>query len=97
MRRAQATALAVVLWMALPSAGEAQTCVTACEAAAAYCAQRCTEATSERLLTCELACAQSYFVDCFTRCVETGQVVFPDPFAEEPETSGAAEVPGTAS
>jgi hypothetical protein len=85
MRRAQGTALVAMLWMALPAAGEAQTCVTACEAAAEYCAQRCNDATSEPFLACELACAQSYFVACFTRCVDTGEVVLPDPFAEESE------------
>ena len=89
MRRVLATALVAMLWLALPALGEAQTCVTACEAAAGYCARRCTEETSEPLRSCELACAQSYFVTCFARCVETGEVVFPDPFADEPDEPDA--------
>ena len=82
MRRARTALLATWISMVLPGAGEARTCVTACEAAARRCAQRCTEETSESFRRCELACAQSYFVACFSRCVQTGVARVPDPFAE---------------
>ena len=97
MRHAQATVLLGMLGLvallatALPTAGAAQTCVTACEAAAGTCARRCVEETSESFRTCELACAQSYFVACFRHCVESGEVVFPDPFAEEGEAPEAPD------
>ncbi len=80
----------ILIWIP-PVAAEAQSCVSACAAAARFCAKRCTEVTSESLSTCEIACARPYFVDCFTRCVETGEASMPDPFEEEREPAGEAE------
>ena len=83
MRRALgATLLAVALLAASPGAAIEPTCVEACEVAVGRCGQRCSAETSARYPDCELACARSYFVACFQRCVQTREVVVEDPFRD---------------
>ena len=87
MRWMLGTTLAVllVLGTAWPTTVEAQSCVTACAAATKFCGMRCEDVTSRPFRVCELECAQDYFVDCYTRCVETGEAHVPDPFEEDDE------------
>ena len=92
---AHGATLGVFLGIALPTVGEAQTCVTVCQEATWRCADRCMEVTSESFAVCEGVCARSYFVDCFKGCVKTGEVHVPDPYPSEgasapPDQTGRA-------
>ena len=77
----------LALVLAAPAAAQPPppTCVTACEAKADACAEKCSEITGEDFAACQLACAKAQFQRCVATCQQTNEVVWDDPIIPVPE------------